>query len=155
MRITMKSTFWLATIYVTLTVVLAAWMEMEKRAATRSLMAGTAELIGREVSGALQDMSLEQLVIDDRAVRQRLRAAINTTSRQSSVVSDLSVIDRDGRVVESDDSALVGPLGENFSSLLDVGTYRLVTPLFKNDTLIGYIQMKVNIYDIRMLNLNL
>lgn len=160
MKASARSTLYLAAVYIALTVALGWWMETQFRAATRGVMADTAALIGREVSGALHDVSIDQLIGGDHATRARLRAAIGYTARQSAVLSGLSVVDRDGRVVASENNTLVGQrlakpkdifaqdqkphLISSYAGPFDPGTHLLLTPIFNNNALVGYIQMNVN-----------
>lgn len=155
-----RSTLYLAAIYIVLMVALGWWMETQFRAATRGVMADTAALIGREVSGALHDVSIDQLIGGDHATRARLRAAIGYTARQSAVLGGLSVVDRQGRVVASENNTLLGQhlakpkdvfaqdqkphLISSYTGPFDPGTYLLLTPVFNNNALVGYIQMNVN-----------
>lgn len=155
-----RSTLYLAAIYIALTAALGWWMETQFRSATRGVMADTAALIGREVSGALHDVSIDQLIGGDHATRARLRAAIGYTARQSAVLSGLSVVDRDGRVVASENNTLLGAhlakpkdifaqdqkphLISSYAGPFDPGTHLLLTPVFNNNALVGYIQMNVN-----------
>lgn len=160
MTATTRSTLYLAIIYIALTMAFGWWMEKQFRSATRGVMADTAALIGREVSDALHDVSIDQLIGGDHAARARLRAAIGYTARQSAVLSGLSVVDREGRVVASENSQLQGQhlakpkdvfaqdqkphLISSFAGPFDLGTYLLLTPVFNNNALVGYIQMNVN-----------
>ena len=146
--------------YILVTVVMAWWMGNELRTAARAVMGDTARLIGQEVSGALHEVSVDNLIKGDSRARKRLGDAVESTARASSVLSALSVIDINGNVVASDDSSAVGKtlarpdkvfesdrepqLFSTFAGPFDTGTYLLLTPIYKDWSLVGYIQMNLN-----------
>ena len=155
-----KSTLWMLLIYGLVAFAMAWWMESELRTAAHTVMGDTARLIGREVSGALHEVSVDNLIQGDRRARSRLREAVESTARASSVLSALSIIGSDGTIVASDDPATVGQqlalpaevfaldrepkLFSTFAGPFDTGTHLLLTPVFKEGALVGYIQMNLN-----------
>lgn len=155
-----KSTLWMLFAYALVATLVAWWMGAELRTAAHSVMGDTARLIGREVSGALHDVSVDNLIRGDSRARKRLLDAVESTARASSVLSALSVVDGNGNVVASDDSATIGKqlarpdevfasdrepqLFSTFAGPFDTGTHLLLTPVYKEATLVGYIQMNLS-----------
>ena len=151
--------------YIVVTVLLAWWMSSEFRSAAHGVMDQTARLIGHEVSAALHDVSVDNLVQGDPQARRRLSQSLGSTARASSVLSALSIVDRNGTVVASDGMAAVGSqlarpsdvfsedsearLFSTFAGPFDTGNHVLLTPILKadvpgDDALVGYIQMNLN-----------
>ena len=155
-----KSTLSMLAAYILVTLLVAWWMSGEFRTAARGVMDETARLIGHEVSAALHDVSVENLVRGDAQARERLSASLGTTARESSVLNALSIVDRAGRVVASDGVAaartqLARPeevfsedrqprLYSTFSGLFDSGSHVLLTPILEGDALVGYLRMNLN-----------
>lgn len=155
-----KSTLWMLFAYILVAFGMAWWMGTELRTAARTVMGDTARLIGQEVSGALHEVSVDNLIMGDSRARKRLGAAVESTARASSVLSALSIIDANGNVVASDDSSALGKtlarpdkvfetdreprLFSTFAGPFDTGTHLLLTPIFKDRSLVGYIQMNLN-----------
>ncbi len=155
-----KSTLWMLFVYILVGFVMAWWMGNELRTAARDVMGDTARLIGHEVSGALHVVSVDNLIKGDSQARKRLDDAVESTARSSSVLSALSIIDINGNVVASDDSSALGKilarpdkvfetdrepqLFSTFAGPFDTGTHLLLTPIFKDLSLVGYTQMNLN-----------
>jgi signal transduction histidine kinase len=160
MNSVVKSTVWMLFAYAAIAFAIAWWMGNELRAAAHVVMSDTARLIGHEVSGALHKVSVENLVQGNNHDRKALRESLASTVRASAVLSALSVVDHNGDVVASDDGALVDSqlsrpeevfatdrepkLFSTFSGPFDIGTHILLTPIFLEGELIGYIQMNLN-----------
>lgn len=146
--------------YILVAFVMAWWMGNELRTAARAVMGDTARLIGQEVSGALHEVSVDNLIKGDSRARKRLGDAVESTARASSVLSALSIIDNNGNVVASDDSSALGKtlarpdkvfetdrepqLFSTFAGPFDTGTHLLLTPIYKDWSLVGYIQMNLS-----------
>ena len=155
-----KSTLSMLAAYILVTGLVAWWMSSEFRTAAHRVMDDTARLIGHEVSAALHDVSVENLVQGDSQARQRLSASLGTTSRASSVLNALSIVDRAGMVVASDGVAATGTqlarpeevfsedrkprLYSTFSGPFDSGSHVLLTPIIEGDALVGYLRMNLN-----------
>lgn len=160
MNSVVKSTVWMLIAYLLVAFAMAWWMGNELRVAAHVVMDDTARLIGREVSGALHVVSVEDLIQGNDRTRKNLSEAIGSTVRASAVLNALTVVDRDGNVVASDDGALIGSqlarpgevyamdrepkLFSTFSGPFDTGTHILLTPIFQGGDLVGYIQMNLN-----------
>jgi signal transduction histidine kinase len=122
------------------------------------LNADTVRLIAREHASLVFERSLETLQFRDADARRRLRERIQDLTQLSEVVSSLSVVDRAGQVVESDDPASpyqrlpaaaeavgdpprarverAGP-----RSFLRGGDYVVFLPLLEGEQLSGYLRM--------------
>ena len=103
MRLALKNTLFLLGTYGLLLIVMAAVAVFQLLALEANVQKETARLFAREVAGVLTEPSLDRLLRADREARQNLRTLIEQLTRHSQVVSSISVVDRNGRVVASDD----------------------------------------------------
>jgi len=156
MRLAVKNTLFLLAGYATLLLVLAAFAVFQLMVLEARVQKDTARLFAREVAGALTEPSLDRLLQADREARQNLKTLIEQLTRNSQVVSSISVVDRTGRVVASDQPTVgeqrLTPeelLGTNrrgrfvtFGRLpFASGSYELQVPLVRRGVPVGYLQI--------------
>lgn len=167
MRLALKNTLFLFATYGLLLVVMAAVAVFQLLAMEANVQKETARLFAREVAGALTEPSLDQLLRADREARQNLRTLIEQLTRHSQVVSSISVVDRNGRVVASDDrsvgtrlatpDAFFGASGRmrfiTFGSFpFPSGSYELGVPLVQRGERVGYLQIRLQSQSVLEMN---
>jgi len=156
MRLALKNTLFLLAGYAALLLVLAAFAVFQLMVLEARVEKDTARLFAREVAGALTEPSLDRLLQADREARQNLKTLIEQLTRNSQVVSSISVVDRTGRVVASDQPTvgerrptpeeLLGPNRRGrfvtFGRLpFASGSYELQGPLVRRGEPVGYLQI--------------
>src|SRR5438477_11862915 len=102
MRLALRNALFLVTAYAGVLLLLAGVVVFQLFTLQTSVQKETARLFAREVAGALTEPSLERLLQADPQARQNLKTLIEQLTRRSQVVSSISVVDRRGRVVASD-----------------------------------------------------
>lgn len=158
MRLALKNTLFLLAGYGALLLVLAGLAVFQLLMLEARVQKDTARLFAREVAGALTEPSLDRLLGADREARQNLKTLIEQLTRNSQVVSSISVVDRTGRIVASDER-IVGQhrptpdelLGANRRGLFVTfgrlpfasGSYELVVPLVRRGERVGYLQIRL------------
>jgi len=167
MRLALKNTLFLLATYGLLLVVMAAVAVFQLLALEANVQKETARLFAREVAGALTEPSLDRLLRADREARLNLRTLIEQLTRHSQVVSSISVVDRDGRVVASDDrtvgtrmatpDAFFGASGRmrfiTFGAFpFPSGTYELGVPLIQRGERVGYLQIRLQSQSVLEMN---
>src|SRR5262245_24912478 len=100
MRLAFRNTLHLLSIYLA---VLAGAAMLQLLAFESGVQRETARLFAREVASALTEPSLDRLMQADVEARRSLKSMIEQLTRHSQVVSSIAVVDRNGRVVASDD----------------------------------------------------
>ncbi len=158
MRLALKNTLFLLAGYGAVLLVLAAVAVFQLLMLEASVQKETARLFAREVAGALTEPSLDRLLQADREARQNLKTLIEQLTRNSQVVSSISVVDKAGRVVASDvrqvgahlptPDELLGPSRRmrfiTFGALpFPSGSYELVVPLLQRGHRVGYLQIRL------------
>ena len=117
----------------------------------------TSRLIAQEQAGLLNDRSLGALQMPDGRSRALLRQRIQDLTLLSEIVSSISVMDKDGRVVASDrrptgqraatatalfgDRLEVRPRPGTSTRFLQGGEYVLDVPLVERGQLVGYVEI--------------
>ncbi|MGH7731595.1 MAG: ATP-binding protein [Candidatus Eiseniibacteriota bacterium] len=156
MRLALKNTLFLIAAYAAILFVLAGVAFFQLLTLEANVRKETTQLFAREVAGALTEPSLDRLLQADQEARQTLKSLIEQLTRNSQVVTSISVVDRDGRVVASDDrrsgTRLPTPqqifgsspgmrfvtfAGRPFSS----GSYELIAPLIQRGERVGYLRI--------------
>src|SRR5437899_4132511 len=102
MRLALRNTLFLVTAYAAVLLLLAVAVVFQLLMLQATVQKETTRLFAREVAGALTEPSLERLLQADPEARQNLKTLIEQLTRRSQVVSSISVVDRAGRVVASD-----------------------------------------------------
>jgi signal transduction histidine kinase len=156
MRLALKNTLFLFAGYAALLLVLAAVAVFQLLLLEARVQKDTARLFAREVAGALTEPSLDRLLQADAEARQNLKTLIEQLTRNSQVVSSISVVDARGRVVASDQPTvgerrptpeeLLGPNRRGrfvtFGQLpFASGSYELQVPLVRRGEPVGYLQI--------------
>src|SRR5262245_14572991 len=156
MRLALKNTLFLLVGYGAVLLVLAAAAVFQLLVLEARVQKETARLFAREMAGALTEPSLDRLLQADRLARRNLKTLIEQLTRNSQVVSSISVVDTSGRVVASDERQ-VGTHGTRPEELLGPGPrmrfitfgalpfsrgdYELVVPLVQRGQRVGYLQI--------------
>jgi signal transduction histidine kinase len=151
MRLALRTTLILLLAYALALGVVAAFVLAEVRTSELEIEREASRLVGREVAAALSEPSLERLMLADRATREQLRVIIHDVTGPSSSVRSITVVDRRGRVVASDDlrtgstlpvpaEVFPGGEGQRFFDLPD-GAYALEVPLRMREDLVGYLRL--------------
>jgi len=156
MRLALKNTLFLFATYAAILFVLAGVAIFQLLALEAEVRKETTQLFARELAGALTEPSLDRLLQADQEARQSLRTLIEQLTRNSQVVTSISVVDRNGRVVASDDRKTGERLPrpeQIFGSSPDMrfvtfgtrpftsGTYELIVPLIQRHERVGYLRI--------------
>jgi two-component system, sensor histidine kinase FlrB len=156
MRLALKNTLFLFTTYAAILFVLAGVAIFQLLALETEVRKETTQLFARELAGALTEPSLDRLLQADQEARQNLRNLIEQLTRNSQVVTSISVVDRNGRVVASDDRKTGERLPrpeEIFGASPDMrfvtfgsrpftsGAYELIVPLIQRNERLGYLRI--------------
>jgi len=167
MRLALKNTLFLLAGYAALLLVLAAFAVFQLLVLEARVQKDTARLFAREVAGALTEPSLDRLLQADREARENLKTLIEQLTRNSQVVSSISVVDRSGRVVASDQPTvgerrptpeeLLGPNRRGrfvtFGRLpFASGSYELQVPLVRRGEPVGYLQIRLESQSVGEMN---
>lgn len=156
MRLALKNTLFLFSAYAAILFALAGVAVFQLMSLEANVRKETAQMFAREVAGALTEPSLDRLLEADQEARTNLRNLIEQLTRNSQVVTSISVVDRNGRVVASDDrktgtrlpkpdqifgtspnSRFVTFGARPFSS----GSYELIVPLDRRGDRVGYLRV--------------
>lgn len=124
------------------------------------LSADTARLLARDQASLVLERSLETLRYPDGDSRRRLRQRISDLTLLSETVTSMAVVDREGKVVESDGPVppgVLGPATEVLGSppqpriaelgrrpFLRGGDYVVVLPLGEADQVFGYLRIALH-----------
>jgi signal transduction histidine kinase len=156
MRLALKNTLFLIAAYAAILFVLAGIAAFQLLSLEVAVRKETTQLFAREVAGALTEPSLDRLLEADSEARATLRSMIEELTRNSQVVTSISVVDKDGRVVASDDrksgTRLPTPQqifgstpGMRFvtfgSRPFSSGSYELIAPLIQRGERVGYLRI--------------
>lgn len=165
MRVVFRSTLAFVALYLVMLGGLAWWVERELQAVATSLMENTARLLGNQIAAAMSGAALNQLLAADAATHQQLAQLLEDLSSRSDVVASIAVVDRDGRVVVSDEMeagrqlaipevVFQGPTHEQFLRPLSPfvgGRYHLFVPLLQAQGIVGYIRVSLSSHRIEAL----
>jgi signal transduction histidine kinase len=158
MRLALKNTLFLLAGYGSLLLVLGGIAVFQLLILQANEQKEVARLFAHEVASALAEPSLDRLLQADRTTRQNLRTLIEQLSRNSQVVTSISVIDRTGRVVASDNPGVGQRLStpdEFFGASRMMrfttfgafpfysGRYQLAVPLIEKDARVGYLLIDI------------
>jgi signal transduction histidine kinase/uncharacterized membrane protein affecting hemolysin expression len=167
MRLALKNTLFLLAGYAAVLLVLAAVAVFQLLVLQANVQKETARLFAREVAGALAEPSLDRLLQADREARQNLKTLIEQLTRNSQVVSSISVVDRNGRVVASDSGAVdtrQQTPDEFFGASramrfitfgrlpFSAGAYELVVPLLQRGERVGYLRIHLQSQSVAEMN---
>ena len=156
MRLALKNTLFLFGAYAAILFVLVGVAVFQLLALEAGVRKETAQLFAREVASALTEPSLDRLLQADREARQSLKTLIEQLTRNSQVVTSVSVVDRNGRVVASDDRKTGDRLptpeqifgsspGMRFVTFgarpFSSGSYELIVPLIQRGERVGYLRI--------------
>ena len=158
MRLALKSTLILLSVYFVLLGGLALWLEFQLRAMAETLMEGTARIVGGEIAAAMSGSALDQVLQADPNARQRLQQILADLTKHSDVVASIVVVDEHGKVVASDDVEIGRQLAipevvfqsekrvQFLSSKAPFqgGKYHLFVPLLRQDSLVGYLRLSIS-----------
>ena len=167
MRLALKNTLFLLAGYGTVLLVLGGVAVFQLLMLQANNQKETARLFAREVASALTEPSLDRLLQADRQARQNLRTLIEQLTRHSQVVTSVSVIDKNGRVVASDNVTLGVHLStpdEFFGSSTRMrfttfgafpfysGSYQLAVPLIARGARVGYLLIDLRSTEVGEMN---
>lgn len=156
MRLALKNTLFLFTAYAAILFALAGVAVFQLMSLEANVRKETAQMFAREVAGALTEPSLDRLLEADQVARTNLRNLIEQLTKNSQVVTSISVVDRTGRVVASDDRKTGTRLPkpeEIFGSSpnmrfvtfgagpLSSGSYEMIVPLDRRGDRVGYLRI--------------
>jgi signal transduction histidine kinase len=158
MRLAVKSTVTLITLYLLALVGLVGWMEYELRSVATSIMGDTARLIGSEIAAAMSESALDQLLQADPATRERFEQIVTDLRQRSNVVASMTVVDDNGQVVVSDELengrqlAVPGVIFQSTTrpqflssrSPFAGGQYHVFVPLLRQGDVVGYIRLSLS-----------
>ena len=154
MRLALRNTLVLLGGYAAVLLILAGVAVFQLLMLDANVQKETARLFAQEVAGAVAGPSLDRLLQADQETRKNLKTLIEQLTKHSQVVTSISVVDSNGRVVASDNrvvgSSLLKPelyFGASrkmrfttfgvfpFSS----GAYQLAVPLVQEGRRVGYV----------------
>jgi signal transduction histidine kinase len=157
MRLGLKNSLGLLAAYLLLMLAFGLGIHEWVGSVEERLNADTARLIAREHASLVFERSLETLQFPDAESRRRLRERIQDLTHLSEAVSSLTLVDRDGNVVESDDPGLYRHLPAALEtvgdpprarveragprSFLRGGDYVVFLPLVDREQLTGYLRL--------------
>src|SRR5262249_50767063 len=156
MRLALKNTLFLLGVYATILFILAAFVVSQLLVLEAKVQRETAQLFAREAAVALTQPSLDRLMHADATARRDLRRLIEELTKNSQVVTSISVVDRNGVVVASDDRPVGSQIARpeqvfgssplmrfiTFRSLaFGGGSYELAVPLVQQGERVGYLQI--------------
>jgi signal transduction histidine kinase len=156
MRLALKNTLFLFTAYAAILFALAGVAVFQLTSLEANVHRETAQMFAREVAGALTEPSLDRLLEADQEARTNLRNLIEQLTKNSQVVTSISVVDRNGRVVASDDRKTGTRLPKPeqiFGSSPNMrfvtfgarpfasGSYELIVPLDRRADRVGYLRI--------------
>lgn len=166
MRLAVRNTLFLITAYAAVLLLLATAVVFQMLVLQANVQKETARLFAREVAGALTEPSLERLLQADPQARQNLKTLIEQLTRRSQVVSSISVVDRRGRVVASDNHPVGAQLPPpdrifrqnrmRFATIgawpFSAGQYELSVPLVERGERVGYLQIRLLSHSVSEMN---
>ena len=145
-------------VYLVVIAVFAVWMDRRFRMLSSDALSASVGLIGRELATALS-AAPGPILPTGAESRARLKSLVAEMTNRSESVRSLDVVDRDGRVVASDNSRLVGTqaavveevLGDGErtrmrvpeSALSPEAIYELYLPLVRDEKVVGYLRMAI------------
>jgi signal transduction histidine kinase len=168
LRLGLKSTLLLLAGYAVLLAGFAFGVDHWLRSFEANVTTQTVTLLAREKAGILSERTIEALTVPDAASRKRLRERIQEVVILSEIVSSITVVDRDGKVVASDHL----PVGQQLAKPADLfaggGEIKAEVPRAEpflregdavvslrmvgaGDTLLGYVQ--ISFHDSRVADL--
>ena len=167
MRLSLKNSLYLLGWYAAVLLVLAAIAVFQLLMLEANVQKETARLFAREVAGALTEPSLDRLLQADREARVNLKTLIEQLTKHSQVVTAISVVDSNGRVVASDEpnAASRRPTPEQFFGSsqrmrfitfgafpFSSGSYELAVPLVQRGARVGYLQIRLQSQSVAEMN---
>ena len=157
MRLGVKATLLLAAGYVLLMVAFAVGVDRWLRSFEEATTNESVRLLAREQAAILSELTYEALLVADGASRTRLRSRVEDVVLMSEVLSSMTVVDEQGKVVASDRWPVSHPLpppGALFSDGNEIsaaplddrpffrgGDYVVSLPFLENGRAIGYVRM--------------
>ena len=167
MRLALKNTLFLLAGYAGVLLLLTGVAVFQLMVLQANVQKETARLFAREVAGALAEPSLDRLLQADREARQNLKTLIEQLTKNSQVVSSISVVDRNGRVVASDSGTVTTRqktpdefFGASramrfitFGRLpFSSGSYELAVPLTQRGERVGYLRIHLQSQSVAEMN---
>jgi len=159
MRLGIKSTLLLLSGYAVLVAAFALGVDRWLRGFENVVIAHSARLVAGEKVALLSDRSTEALLLGDAGSRTRLHERIADVALLSDVVSSISVMDAQGRVVASDHwpvgqarPAPAAVFGEGRPDVrargperfLEGGDYMVDLPLLQDGRFLGYVEIALH-----------
>jgi signal transduction histidine kinase len=157
MKLGLKSTLGVLAGYSLLMIAFTLGMDRWLRSLEEKLSADTVRLLAREQANLLVERSLATIEHPDPVSQRRLRERVQDITLLSDVVSSVAVVDRDGRVIETDDPRLgpqLAPASALFGrparpraelapreSFLQGGDYTAFLPLMDGEEVAGYLRL--------------
>ena len=157
MRLGVKATLLLAAGYVLLMIAFAVGVDRWLRSFEEATTNETVRLLAREQAAILSELTYEALLVADGASRTRLRSRVEDVVLMSEMLSSMTVVDEQGKVVASDrwpvghpfppPGALFAGGNEISAAPLDDrpffrgGDYVVCLPFHENGHAIGYVRM--------------
>jgi signal transduction histidine kinase len=156
MKLGLRNALGLVAGYGVVMAVFALGVERSLDSLGEQLSAATVRLLAREQANLVVERSLETLHYPDEDSRRRLHQRIADLTLLSEVVTSLAVVDRDGRVVASEDPGFqprLAPAAMLFgrppqarlepggTSFLRGGDYVVLVPLVEAGVLAGYLRV--------------
>lgn len=155
-----RSLWWLVLLCLVLALVSMIWIGSGLRTVAQETMAQNVQLIGRAVDAAVKDFTIGDLLSGDSQTAALLRQSIQAVLPDANDLSAISIIDSQGKVIVSDDVALIGKRNllpdkiftdnreaqffSSYEGLFDRGTYGIRTPLVESGRVVGYIQLRLD-----------
>lgn len=155
MRFSTKSGLVILAIYFAVLGGIALWMDRELRAISNETMRDTAQLVAREIAGALTEPALQQVLNSDPAATSNLKSIVADVTQRSQLVTSLMVVDASGTILAADEDGQVGqqaampqvifgaetrPHFISEGGLTENNLY-LFVPLMQQDHLEGYLRL--------------
>src|SRR5262249_25013703 len=103
MRFSTKSGLSILAIYFAVIGGIAWWMDHELRSIFNETLVDTAQLIGREIAGALTESTLQQVLRSDPQATANLKAIVADVTERSQLVTSLLVVDAGGTILAGDE----------------------------------------------------
>ncbi len=154
-----RRTLFLIAAYIAFAATIAIWLDHEGRQLAYRLINNTARLIGREITAAVSERALDQLVRRDGATRLRLQQVVDDLTENSEVIDSIDIVDESGRIVASDDPSFEDTDAELPPELLEgsrkvefpvthsaslLGAYQMFVPLVREGKTHGYLRLSLN-----------
>jgi len=154
-----RRTLILIAAYIAFAAGIAVWLDHEGRSLAIRLINNTARLIGREITAAVSERAIDQLIQRDSSTRQRLQQVVDDLTEHSEVIDSIDIVDESGRVVATDDPSLEGSEVELPEQLREhtrkleypvthsasvLGGYQIFVPLIREGKTLGYLRLSLN-----------